>query len=68
MRIGTLKTSYAADEALFDSSLQRALLVLLALGAIAFPFVASRGARTFRRGATGSRERLRRSGCGRHDR
>ena len=41
MRIGTLKTSYAADEALFDSSLQRALLVLLALGAIAFPFVAS---------------------------
>ncbi len=41
MRIGTLKTSYAADEALFDTSVQRGLLVLLALAAIAFPFVAS---------------------------
>ena len=31
MRIGTLKTSYAADEALFDTPVQRTLLVLLAL-------------------------------------
>ena len=29
MRIGTLKTSYAADEALFDTGLQRALLAAL---------------------------------------
>jgi branched-chain amino acid transport system permease protein len=40
MRIGTLKTSYAADEALFDTGLQRSLLALLAVALAAFPFVA----------------------------
>jgi branched-chain amino acid transport system permease protein len=40
MRIGTLRTSYAADEALFDTGLQRSLLALLAVALAAFPFVA----------------------------
>lgn len=40
MRIGTLKTSYTADEALFDTRLQRGLLALLAVALVIFPFVA----------------------------
>ena len=40
MRIGTLKTSYA-DEALFDSSVQRMLLVLSRFARSPFPFLAS---------------------------
>ena len=41
MRIGTLKETYAADEALFDTSTQRAWLVVLALALVAFPFVSN---------------------------
>jgi branched-chain amino acid transport system permease protein len=41
MRIGTLKTDYAADEALFDTGLQKFLLVLAIVAAILFPFVAN---------------------------
>jgi branched-chain amino acid transport system permease protein len=41
MRIGTLKTDYAADEALFDTALQKFLLVLAIVAAILFPFVAN---------------------------
>lgn len=41
MRIGSAKESYAADTALFDSTTQRAWMVLLAVALCAFPFVAS---------------------------
>ena len=41
MRIGALKESYAADQALFDTSTQRLWLVLGALALIAFPFGAN---------------------------
>lgn len=41
MRIGTLKTNYAADEALLDTSLQKLLLLLGLAAAILFPLVAS---------------------------
>ncbi|APF36796.1 branched-chain amino acid ABC transporter permease [Chelatococcus daeguensis] len=41
MRIGTLKTSYAADEALFDTRLQKLLILLACAAAVLFPFVAS---------------------------
>jgi branched-chain amino acid transport system permease protein len=40
MRIGTLKLSYTADEALFDTKVQWVWLGLLALALIAFPFLA----------------------------
>ncbi len=40
MRIATAKTSYRADEALFDTSVQWAWLALLALGVAVFPFAA----------------------------
>ncbi len=40
MRIATLKTSYAGDEALFDTKLQRSLLALFGLVLAVFPFVA----------------------------
>ncbi|SCY71144.1 branched-chain amino acid ABC transporter permease [Microvirga guangxiensis] len=40
MRIGTLKLSYAADEALFDTKVQWICLALLGLSLILFPFVA----------------------------
>ena len=41
MRIGALKESYAADQALFDTSTQRIWLVIGALALIAFPFGAN---------------------------
>ncbi|NWG22983.1 MAG: branched-chain amino acid ABC transporter permease [Pseudorhodoplanes sp.] len=41
MRIGTLKTDYAADEALFDTGLQKCLLALALAGAVLLPFLAS---------------------------
>ncbi|MBB4015160.1 branched-chain amino acid transport system permease protein [Chelatococcus caeni] len=41
MRIGTLKTDYAADEALFDTRLQKLLILLACAAAVLFPFVAS---------------------------
>jgi len=41
MRIGTLKESYVADAALFDSRTQHAWLLLLALALVLFPFVAN---------------------------
>jgi branched-chain amino acid transport system permease protein len=41
MRIGALKESYAADQALFDTSTQRIWLMLGALALIAFPFGAN---------------------------
>lgn len=40
MRIGTLKTSYVADEALFDTRLQWQLLALLGITLAAFPWLA----------------------------
>ncbi|MBM6592612.1 branched-chain amino acid ABC transporter permease [Microvirga pudoricolor] len=40
MRIGTLKLSYAADEALFDTRVQWAWLAVLAVAMGLFPFVA----------------------------
>jgi len=40
MRIGTLKLSYAADEALFDTKVQWVWLSLLAVALMLFPFVA----------------------------
>lgn len=40
MRIGTLKLSYAADEALFDTKVQWVWLVLFAAALVLFPFVA----------------------------
>lgn len=40
MRIGTAKESYAADEALFDTSTQRKWLLVLFLSLIVFPFIA----------------------------
>lgn len=40
MRIGTLKLSYAADEALFDTKVQWIWLGLLALGLVIYPFMA----------------------------
>lgn len=41
MRIGALKESYAADQALFDTAFQRQMLALGALALIAFPFLAN---------------------------
>ena len=41
MRIATAKTSYAADQALFDSRTQHVWLCLLALALIGFPFFAN---------------------------
>ena len=41
MRIGALKTSYAADAALFDTPVQRAWLALGAAALVAFPFAAN---------------------------
>lgn len=41
MRIGTLKETYAADEALFDTRTQKAWLALFFLALLLFPFVAS---------------------------
>ena len=41
MRIGTLKDSYAADQALFDTPTQRSLLWVGAAVLLAFPFLAS---------------------------
>lgn len=41
MRIGTLKESYIADAALFDSRTQKVWLGLAALTLLAFPFLAS---------------------------
>ena len=41
MRIGTLKESYVADAALFDSSTQKAWLAIGAALLALFPFVAS---------------------------
>jgi branched-chain amino acid transport system permease protein len=41
MRIGTLKQSYVADAALFDSSTQKAWLALGAAALVIFPFVAN---------------------------
>lgn len=41
MRIGTLKETYAADEALFDTRTQKAWLAVLFLALLLFPFVAS---------------------------
>lgn len=41
MRIGTLKETYAADEALFDTRTQKAWLGLFFLALLLFPFVAS---------------------------
>ncbi len=40
MRIGTLKESYAADEALFDTRTQKAWLGLFFLALLVFPFTA----------------------------
>lgn len=41
MRIGTLKETYAADEALFDTRTQKAWLGFFLLALLLFPFVAS---------------------------
>ena len=41
MRIGSAKQSYAGDQALFDSSTQKAWLVVAAAALVAWPFVAS---------------------------
>ena len=41
MRIGALKESYAADQALFDTPVQRAWIAVGALLLAAFPFVAN---------------------------
>lgn len=41
MRIGSAKASYAADQALFDSTTQRVWMGVLAAGLVVFPFVAS---------------------------
>ena len=41
MRIGTLKTSYVADAALFDSATQKAWLWIGAAALVLFPFIAS---------------------------
>ena len=41
MRIGSARETYSQDEALFDSATKRAWLGLLALGLLAFPFIAS---------------------------
>ncbi|TRZ91621.1 MAG: branched-chain amino acid ABC transporter permease [Rhodocyclaceae bacterium] len=41
MRIGSAKETYSQDEALFDSRTKRVWLGVLALGLLAFPFVAS---------------------------
>jgi branched-chain amino acid transport system permease protein len=40
MRIGTFKTSYVADEALFDTGLQKGMLALLGAALVLFPFAA----------------------------
>lgn len=40
MRIGSAKQSYAADQALFDSTTQKGWLVVLAAALLAWPFVA----------------------------
>ncbi len=40
MRIGTLKESYAADEALFDTRTQKVWLALFFLALLIFPFTA----------------------------
>ena len=41
MRIGALKQSYADDQALFDTPVQRVGLMLGALALVAFPFIAN---------------------------
>ncbi|MCA0405184.1 MAG: branched-chain amino acid ABC transporter permease [Proteobacteria bacterium] len=41
MRIGTAKQTYAADEALFDTNVQRAWMGLFIALCVAFPFMAS---------------------------
>jgi branched-chain amino acid transport system permease protein len=41
MRIGTAKQTYAADEALFDTNVQRAWMGLFIVLCVAFPFMAS---------------------------
>ena len=40
MRIGTARSSYRHDEALFDSRTQHAWLAILAVALIGFPFLA----------------------------
>jgi branched-chain amino acid transport system permease protein len=41
MKIGAAKSSYAADEALFSTAVQRAWYAVLAMALLAFPFLAS---------------------------